>query len=158
MQRIAIVGAGKIGSMIAAMLSGSGSYDVTVLDRDQSQLDRLRIAHPVTRLQVDIDDAPALSAALAGMKAVLNAGPFQLTTRIAGAARSVGAHYLDLTEDVASTRIVRGLAEGAEAAFIPVRAADNAGASSMSTCRRVTGWAMRRRSSWLWSRSSTVTS
>ncbi len=119
MQRIAIVGAGKIGSMIAALLSGSGSYDVTVLDRDQSQLDRLRIAHPVTRLRVDIDDAPALSAALAGMKAVLNAGPFQLTTRIAGAARSVGVHYLDLTEDVASTRIVRGLAEGAEAAFIP---------------------------------------
>ncbi|MCQ8279688.1 saccharopine dehydrogenase family protein [Acetobacteraceae bacterium KSS8] len=119
MQRIAIVGAGKIGGMIAAMLSASQSYDVTVLDRDQAQLDRLRGAHPVNRVRVDIDDEAALAAALSGMSAVLNAGPFQLTTRIARAARSVGAHYLDLTEDVASTRVVRGLADGAPSAFIP---------------------------------------
>ncbi len=119
MQSIAIVGAGKIGTMIAELLAGCGSYDVTVLDRDAAQLGRLRTSRPVQRRLVDTDDAQALSAALSGQTAVLNAGPFQLTTRIATAARAAGAHYLDLTEDVASTRIVRGLAEGAAAAFVP---------------------------------------
>ena len=119
MQRIAIVGAGKIGTMIAELLAGCGSYDVTVLDRDAAQLGGLRTSRPVRSRLVDIDDAQALAAALAGQAAVLNAGPFHLTTRIATAAWTAGAHYLDLTEDVASTRTVRALADGAATAFIP---------------------------------------
>jgi saccharopine dehydrogenase-like NADP-dependent oxidoreductase len=50
---------------------------------------------------------------------VLNCAPFHLTTQIAKAARAAGTHYLDLTEDVASTRLVRELAAGANTAFIP---------------------------------------
>ena len=38
---------------------------------------------------------------------------------IAEAAKAAGAHYLDLTEDVASTRAVKQLAAGARTAFIP---------------------------------------
>ena len=41
MKDIVIVGAGKIGSMIAELLGGSGDYSVTVVDRSQHQLDRL---------------------------------------------------------------------------------------------------------------------
>ena len=119
MRPIAIVGAGKIGGMIAELLAGCGSYDVTVLDRDAAQLSALRTSRPVTCRLVDIADATALEAALAGNAAVLNAGPFHLTTRIAAAARTAGAHYLDLTEDVASTRTVRALADGAATAFVP---------------------------------------
>lgn len=119
MQRIAIIGAGKIGTMIAELLSSCGSYAVTVFDRDADQLVRLRTSQPVERHVVDIADEAALTQALGGMFAVLNSGPFQLTTRIATAAKTARAHYLDLTEDVASTRIVRGLAEGADTAFIP---------------------------------------
>ena len=119
MQTIAIIGAGEIGSMIAELLAACGSYDVTVLDRDAGQLDRLRTTRPVQRRLVDIEDPQALAAAVSGHAAVLNAGPFQLTTRIATAAKAAHAHYLDLTEDVASTRIVRGLAEGAPTAFVP---------------------------------------
>src|ERR1039458_10286312 len=54
-----------------------------------------------------------------GQFAVLNAGPFYLTTRIAEAARAAGTHYLDLTEDVARARRVRELAVDASKAFIP---------------------------------------
>jgi len=50
---------------------------------------------------------------------VLSAAPYHLTTKIAQAARAAGTHYLDLTEDVASTRVVKELAEGATTAFIP---------------------------------------
>ncbi len=119
MRKIAIVGAGKIGSMIAEMLSSCGSYAVSVLDRDPVQLARLHVSGPISRTAVDIADASALTEALTGMFAVLNAGPFHLTTRIASAACEAGAHYLDLTEDVASTRTVRALADGAGTAFIP---------------------------------------
>ena len=45
MKNIVIVGAGKIGSMIAELLVGSGDYAVTVIDRSQQQLDRLE-RHP----------------------------------------------------------------------------------------------------------------
>ena len=38
---------------------------------------------------------------------------------IAQAARIAGVHYLDLTEDVATTRLVKELAEGAATAFVP---------------------------------------
>src|SRR5690606_21329991 len=48
-----------------------------------------------------------------------SAAPFHLTTRIAEAAARAGVHYLDLTEDVASTRRVKELAAGAASAFIP---------------------------------------
>src|ERR1700722_3253033 len=41
MKDIVVVGAGKIGSMIAELLGGSGDYKVTVVDRSQAQLDRL---------------------------------------------------------------------------------------------------------------------
>ncbi|MGH6677444.1 MAG: saccharopine dehydrogenase family protein, partial [Bradyrhizobium sp.] len=44
---------------------------------------------------------------------------FHLTVPIAAAARAASIHYLDLTEDVASTRRVKDLAADASSAFIP---------------------------------------
>ena len=45
MKQIVVVGAGKIGSMIAELLGGSGDYAVTVVDRSQQQLDRRSEEH-----------------------------------------------------------------------------------------------------------------
>lgn len=119
MKDIVIVGAGKIGSMIAELLAGSGDYSVTVLDRSQQQLDRLETASPVNKLALDISQKDALLGALKGRFAVLSAAPYHATRTIAEAAKAAGAHYLDLTEDVASTRAVKQLAAGATTAFIP---------------------------------------
>ncbi len=119
MKHIAVVGAGKIGSMIAEMLAGSGDYAVTVIDRSQEQLDRLETTARVARVAADITEGRALESLLAGKFAVLSAAPYHATRRIAEAAKSAGAHYLDLTEDVASTRVVKQLAAGARTAFIP---------------------------------------
>src|SRR5579859_5032490 len=119
MKDIVIVGAGKIGSMIAELLAGSGDYSVTVLDRSQQQLDRLETASPVKKLALDISQQGALLGALKGRFAVLSAAPYHATRTIAEAAKAAGAHYLDLTEDVASTRAVKQLAAGAQTAFIP---------------------------------------
>ena len=119
MKSIAILGAGKIGGMIADLLAGCGDYQVTVIDRSAEQLDRLETHAPVDKRMLDIADAAALQAALVGQFAVLSAAPFHLTVAIAEAAKAAGAHYLDLTEDVASTRRVKQLADGAATAFIP---------------------------------------
>ena len=123
MKNILVVGAGKIGQVVADLLSGSGDYSVTLADRDGAALTALAAsALPASRVQhlsLDVADAAALKRALEGRYAVLSAAPFHLTQRIAEVARALGVHYLDLTEDVASTRAIRALAEGASSVLIP---------------------------------------
>jgi len=119
MHGIAIIGGGKIGSTIAQLLHRSGDYHVTVIDRAQAQIDQLEGCDGVTATVLDIADAQALQSALTGKFAVLSAAPYHLTTRIAEAAKAAGAHYFDLTEDVASTRVVKALARDATTAFAP---------------------------------------
>ncbi|MFL5295247.1 MAG: saccharopine dehydrogenase C-terminal domain-containing protein [Phenylobacterium sp.] len=117
MRKVAVVGAGKIGSTIASLLAGS--YEVLVIDQSPETLAALDI-HPAPRTAaLAIDDAKALSGALAGCFAVVNAAPYHLTTAVATAAKAAHAHYLDLTEDVAASRVVRDLARKAQTAFIP---------------------------------------
>jgi len=119
MKRIVVLGAGKIGSTIADLLAGSGDYGVVVADSSDLALQRLETTAPVTRRQVSIENEAALLELLNGAHAVIGAAPYQVTAAVAHAARTAGAHYLDLTEDLASTRVVKALAEGAVTAFIP---------------------------------------
>jgi saccharopine dehydrogenase-like NADP-dependent oxidoreductase len=119
MKEIVVVGAGKIGGTIANLLAGTGDYRVTVVDRAQAQLDALDVSPLVQTACIEIAEVGALESVLNGKFAVLSAAPFHLTTRIAEAAAKSSVHYLDLTEDVASTRIVKQLAMTAKTAFIP---------------------------------------
>jgi saccharopine dehydrogenase-like NADP-dependent oxidoreductase len=119
MRDIAIIGSGKIGSMIAGLLAASGDYQVEVIDRSAAQFDLLPDYPAIRTRTLDIADSAGLRAALDGKYAVLSAAPYHLTTLVAEAAKDAGAHYLDLTEDVASTRRVKQLAKGAKTAFIP---------------------------------------
>ena len=119
MKNILVVGAGKIGSTIAEMLAQTGDYAVTVADRSADQLRRLEARDAIGRLELDISDDVALQEAMTGRFAVMSAAPYHLTGKIALAARATGTHYLDLTEDVATTRLVKQLATQASSTFIP---------------------------------------
>ena len=119
MKRIAIVGAGKIGQMIADLLGHCGDYQVAIIDKSTQALDRLQLGPEVERIAIDVGDVQAVTKALRGRYAVLSAAPFHVTGKIAEAAAAAGVHYLDLTEDVANTRRVRELAKDAQTAFIP---------------------------------------
>jgi saccharopine dehydrogenase-like NADP-dependent oxidoreductase len=120
MKDILIVGAGKIGQVAAELLAhGGGDYHVTVADRALPALSGIARGPNLMPLVVDVTDLAALRQAMAGRFAVLSAAPYHLTVAIAEVARATGTHYLDLTEDVASTRRIRELAAGAETAFIP---------------------------------------
>ncbi|MCM2294004.1 saccharopine dehydrogenase family protein [Allorhizobium sp. BGMRC 0089] len=119
MKDIIIIGAGKIGGAIALMLAATGDYSVTVADRSDEQLAKLDKHPAIATARLDIADRDALVKVLSGKFAVLSAAPFSLTGLIAEAAKAAGVHYLDLTEDVATTKKVEQLAEGADVAFIP---------------------------------------
>jgi saccharopine dehydrogenase-like NADP-dependent oxidoreductase len=119
MRDIIVIGGGKIGAVIAQMLAESGDYAVKVLDRSAEALAAILPYPHVTTAQVDVTHDAELDAAMTGAFAVLSAAPFHLTGRVAQSAARVGCHYLDLTEDVATTRTVKALAQNAKTAFIP---------------------------------------
>ncbi|MFA6154484.1 saccharopine dehydrogenase C-terminal domain-containing protein [Mesorhizobium sp.] len=119
MKHIVVVGAGKIGGSIALMLAETGDYAVIVADRNPEQLIKIDRHPAISTATLDITDHVKLVATLKGKFAVLSAAPFSLTGGIAEAALEAGVHYLDLTEDVATTKKVEELAAGANAAFIP---------------------------------------
>jgi saccharopine dehydrogenase-like NADP-dependent oxidoreductase len=109
---VALFGAGKIGEAIAALLVPSGDYHLIAVDRDRERLAALaRLG--ATTIEADVADAAAARAALARhgrIDMLLSACPYYLTPTLARLAIEVGAHYLDLTEDVQSTRVVKQLA------------------------------------------------
>jgi saccharopine dehydrogenase-like NADP-dependent oxidoreductase len=117
MNQVLIIGAGKIGAVVAGLLGRTGDYAVTVADLSGEALARL--PKSVRRCRVDVADAQGLTAACHGQFAVLSAAPYHLTVKVAEAAKASGAHYLDLTEDVRSTHAVKALAADATTAMIP---------------------------------------
>ena len=124
MKDILVIGGGKIGSVVAALLVDTpeaNGYRVTVADRSAALLAQLKPGGNarLNTLVLDVADPVKLHEALQGRFAVLSAAPYHLTLQVAQAARHAGVHYLDLTEDVASTRAVRALADDASSAFIP---------------------------------------
>lgn len=119
MKRVLLAGAGKIGSMIANLLSATGDYQVTVVDRSPGQLQGLPKSAAVETRVLDLTNPAELIEAMRGQFAVLSAAPYSITSQIVRAAKQANIHYLDLTEDVATTRLVKTLAADAATAFIP---------------------------------------
>ncbi|MEK8051572.1 saccharopine dehydrogenase C-terminal domain-containing protein [Ideonella sp. DXS22W] len=124
--RIALLGAGHIGQTISRLLATSGDYSVTLIDRDPAALARVAAAMPADAalhtLQVDTEDTAALLTAVRaglGQQTIVNALPYHLAITAATVAREAGCHYFDLTEDVAATKAIQALAEGAPTAFMP---------------------------------------
>ena len=118
MKDIALIGAGQIGETIASLLTAAG-YRLTVADHSPAQLARIKVGPRLQTKVIDVTDEGALNTLLTGKFAVLSAMPHAVTGAVAVAARKAGVHYLDLTEDVATTRLVKELAKDSDKAFIP---------------------------------------
>jgi saccharopine dehydrogenase-like NADP-dependent oxidoreductase len=112
---IMVVGAGRIGASIAKLLHNAGDYEVTVADHDTGALERIATALPVPTLKLEAEGETARlavemrSAAGGRRAAVLSACSFDVNCYIAEAALNAGISYFDLTEDVETTRHIRGL-------------------------------------------------
>ncbi|MDC0935167.1 saccharopine dehydrogenase NADP-binding domain-containing protein [Pirellulales bacterium] len=110
MHRVLLLGAGKIGRMIARLLIDSGDYDVLVGDASAEALERIEDVFGVKTVQVDVSRPEDLSAALADRETVLSALSYYHNRTVAAAALDCGASYFDLTEDVETTRRVKEIA------------------------------------------------
>jgi saccharopine dehydrogenase (NAD+, L-lysine-forming) len=111
-ERIAVVGLGNVGRLIADML-GERGFEVWEVDADASRVAGERAS------VLDVSDPAALGELFADIDAVVSCLPYYLNGVIATAAHAAGAHYLDLTEDVATSRTVRGLAQSSDAILMP---------------------------------------
>jgi saccharopine dehydrogenase-like NADP-dependent oxidoreductase len=114
MHRVLLLGAGKIGRMIARMLVDSGDYEVRVGDSQAAALELIARRVEVETLPVDAEQPAQLKAALAGCDAVISALSFYHNPSVAEAACAAGVSYFDLTEDVATTERVRQIATSAK--------------------------------------------
>jgi saccharopine dehydrogenase-like NADP-dependent oxidoreductase len=110
MHKILLLGAGKIGRMIASFLSGTQEYDVLVGDVDAEALQRIRAQSGVETVELDASDASALGSAMRGRKAVVSALTYLSNPLVARTALEHGASYFDLTEDVETTHCVKQIA------------------------------------------------
>jgi saccharopine dehydrogenase-like NADP-dependent oxidoreductase len=117
---VLVLGAGKIGRMVAHFLSRCGDYELRVGDVAEPAVAQMRQRLPDADSRVvDFRSRDALRDAMRGRTAVLSCAPFHCNPLIAEVAREVGLHYLDLTEDVLVTERVTALATAAQTAFVP---------------------------------------
>jgi len=114
---IALIGSGKIGEAIVSLFNANGGYKITVVDKDAVRLAPMK-ALGATVIVADVGSTD-LTNLLKGVDVILSACPFYLTPILAKLAFTISAHYFDLTEDVASTRIVKEIARDAKTAFVP---------------------------------------
>ncbi|MFN5011396.1 MAG: saccharopine dehydrogenase C-terminal domain-containing protein [Gammaproteobacteria bacterium] len=112
LQKVAILGLGKVGHLAAELLDGAG-FAVTAFDN------RTGVSAPFPVRPLDVADPAALRTALAGQHAVLSCLPYALNKGVSSVAHALGIHYFDLTEDVPTTQHIRGLAADSRGLMAP---------------------------------------
>jgi saccharopine dehydrogenase-like NADP-dependent oxidoreductase len=110
MHRVLLLGAGKIGRMIARLLVDSGDYAVTAGDVSPPALARIAERIGVATRLVNVESDADLAAAMADCDTVISALSYYHNPRVAEAALKAGVNYFDLTEDVETTKRVRAVA------------------------------------------------
>lgn len=118
MRNVVVLGAGKIGVMIADFLHRTGDYDLTVVDASADAIERIT-AQGIDGIVAHVEDEAERRKIIGGKDIAISALPYFVNPAIGETVRDCGVHYFDLTEDVASTRELRALAEGADSAFVP---------------------------------------
>lgn len=120
MHTVALFGAGKIGEAISALLGSSGRYKIKICDQDQARATEIaRTSQNAEGYRLDLDNQSETLKLLSGCQAVISALPYFCNIKVAKLALKANCHYLDLTEDVATTKAVAEIAEGANVAFMP---------------------------------------
>lgn len=111
--RIAVLGLGKIGGLAATLLHEGG---FTVAGFDSADHGH---ALPFAPAMLDVANAAALETALSQSDAVLSCLPYHLNKGVAETAHRLGIHYFDLTEDVPTTQAIREMSKTAKGVMAP---------------------------------------
>jgi saccharopine dehydrogenase-like NADP-dependent oxidoreductase len=108
--RVLLLGAGKIGRMIARLLVDAEDFDVMAGDLHGPALARIADRTGVGTIEVDATDVSALRRAMQDRDTVLSALSFHHNAAVAEAALAAGVNYFDLTEDIETSLRVREIA------------------------------------------------
>lgn len=114
MKKIVTLGLGKVGTLVAVLLSEK--FDVTGVDHQKPHYD---FDMPFKVVQGDVTDVSFMTELIGENDAVVSALPFFLNKAIAKIAHDKGVHYFDLTEDVETTNYIRTLAKTATSVMAP---------------------------------------
>ncbi len=112
MKKIAVVGLGKVGSLVATLLGEK--FEVTGLDKHQPRGNFDFAIH-----LGEVLDPAFLDSELKEVDAVVSCLPYNLNLSVAEAAYRAGIHYFDLTEDVPTTNAIREMAKDSKGAMVP---------------------------------------
>jgi saccharopine dehydrogenase-like NADP-dependent oxidoreductase len=115
---VVILGAGKIGVSIAALLETAEFVEAVILG-DTRIVENLNALRKTRFQQIDITSTEALESFIRSCDAVVSAAPFYLNKSISRVCAAAGCSYFDLTEDVETTRFVREFAAGKNLTFMP---------------------------------------
>jgi saccharopine dehydrogenase-like NADP-dependent oxidoreductase len=123
MKRILLLGAGKVGSLIACLLSETGDYRIHVGDSDGEAIRRteeLACAN-LTVHALDAMNRESLERFLQSnaVDAVVSSLPYYCNFTVAEIALKFGLHYFDLTEDVEVACHIARISRGSGTAFVP---------------------------------------
>jgi saccharopine dehydrogenase-like NADP-dependent oxidoreductase len=112
MQRIAVIGLGKVGTLVATLLHET--FTVTALDAENAPG-----TLPFSTVKGSAHDAAFLQQFLSEQDAVVSCLPYHTNLPVARMAHQLGIHYFDLTEDVETTAAIRELALTAKGLMAP---------------------------------------
>ncbi|HUQ52398.1 MAG TPA: saccharopine dehydrogenase C-terminal domain-containing protein [Gammaproteobacteria bacterium] len=116
---IGIVGAGKIGATIATLLESCTFCDAVALADVRAELKIGGLAK-ASATRLDAQQRTDLTAFIERCDAIVSAGPYLINREIVETCAQAGVAYFDLTEDVATTKLVRQLARESEGVtFVP---------------------------------------
>ncbi len=121
---VLVLGAGKIGSLVACLLSESGDYTVCLgtlnVDAAENLVEVCGLSD-VEVFKVDARDAKALERCMSqrAFDAVVSGLPYYCNPLVADLAAKYNLNYFDLTEDVEVTRHIEALSIDRKNVFMP---------------------------------------
>jgi saccharopine dehydrogenase-like NADP-dependent oxidoreductase len=116
--KIGILGAGKIGLAIAALLDVMRLIDSVIL-ADVDSIENLDVLRKARFRKLDVRSEPDLENFVNHCDAIVSAAPYYFNKTIAQACARFGRSYFDLTEDVDTANFVRSLAAESRSTFMP---------------------------------------
>ncbi|MCU0561235.1 MAG: saccharopine dehydrogenase NADP-binding domain-containing protein [Desulfobacterales bacterium] len=108
---VLVLGLGKVGSLVAALLHETG-FTVTGADKSPGG----GLPFPVVALDVA---RPEELTRMGGFDAVVSCLPYSFNLGVASTAHALGLHYFDLTEDVKTTQAIIQMSGSARAVMAP---------------------------------------
>ena len=115
-KNVAVVGGGKIGQLIVALLSQH--YNVSVYDINLKSA-KASAGKRAKAYKVNASNPKALAKAIKGKTLVINSCPHFLNLSIARAAKTANVSYIDLSEDVKTGAQIEKMGKKSSGYFVP---------------------------------------